>query len=31
LAGTPEAFAAVLRNDIAKWARVTSGLKLQIN
>ena len=31
LAGTPEAFAAVLKNDIGKWARVTSGLKLQMN
>jgi tripartite-type tricarboxylate transporter receptor subunit TctC len=30
LAGTPEAFAAVLRKDIAKWAKVTSGLKLQM-
>jgi len=31
LAGTPEAFAAVLKNDIRKWAKVASGLKLQMN
>jgi tripartite-type tricarboxylate transporter receptor subunit TctC len=31
LAGTPEAFAAVLRNDIRKWAKVTAGLNLQMN
>src|SRR5262249_14007778 len=31
LPGTPEAFAAVLRKDIAKWAKVTAGLKLQMN
>ena len=31
LAGTPEAFVTVLRNDIRKWAKVTSGLTLQMN
>jgi len=29
IGSTPEAFAAVMRNDIRKWARVTSDLKLQ--
>jgi len=29
IAGTPEEFAALLRNDIRKWAKVTSGLALQ--
>ena len=27
---TPEEFAAILRRDIQKWAKVTAGLKLQI-
>ena len=27
---TPEEFAAILRRDIQKWARITAGLKLQI-
>jgi len=31
LAGTPEAFVAVMRNDIRKWAKVTAGLNLQMN
>ncbi len=31
IGSTPEAFAAALKNDIQKWARVTSGLKLQLD
>ena len=31
IGSTPEAFATVLKNDIRKWARVTSGLKLQLD
>jgi tripartite-type tricarboxylate transporter receptor subunit TctC len=31
LAGTPEAFVTVLKNDIRKWAKVTAGLHLQMN
>ena len=29
LAGTPEEFTALLKSDIAKWARVTATLVLQ--
>lgn len=31
IGSTPEEFAAVLKNDIRKWGRVTAGLKLQLD
>lgn len=29
IGGTPEEFAALMRSDLKKWAKVTSTLKLQ--
>jgi hypothetical protein len=30
IGSTPQALAVLMRNDIQKWAKVTSALKLQV-